>query len=88
MTISDELLAMEQKKNEVKVFYQVKNTIEGVYFNIAGLQDAVTQAQADGLFVSVPTETKQAYNRLYQLILQLKSAMESDPAFTDLIEQE
>ena len=85
MTIQDELLIIEQKLNETMAFNNIRRRLNGIYTNCVALETMVTEYQASGLFASIPTETKQAYNRLYQIVLQLKTTIENDPDFDILI---
>ena len=85
MAIQDELVFIESKLNEAMAFYEIRRQINGVYSNCVALEQKIIAYQADGLFDSIPIDTKQAYNRLYQLTQQLKAAIENDPDFEVLI---
>ena len=87
MSVASEKILIDQKANEVKAFYEIKRMIEKIYNGVARTERKIEFYQSCGLFDSIPSDTKLAYNRLYVMALSLKSAFESDPDFTDLIDQ-
>jgi len=85
MSISDEIQTIKDQMNQVKAAIDCRAMLNGIYTNLVSLETKVNYYKANTGFDLIPTETKQALNRIYQMCLQLKTAIENDPDFEELI---
>jgi len=85
MAITDELNLIKNQMAQVKAAIDCRNQISHIYISLVQLEDKVNYYIANAGFNTIPSETKQALNRIYQMILTLKTAIENDPAFNELI---
>lgn len=88
MSVASEKIIIDQKTTEFKAFYEVQKMLKKIYKCILRTESKVNAYKESGLFNSIPTDTKAAYNRLYQLSLGLKTDFESDADFDELIDKE
>ena len=85
MSTETELSDIENQLRQLMVAGKARNKISSIYSGLFYLETFIVDALGAGTFELIPTETKQALNRMYQLCLTLKAAMEADPDFAALI---
>ena len=85
MSIVDEIQAIKNELSQLRAAIDCRGNMHGIYTSIGFLETKVDFYKANTGFDSIPTETKEALNRIYQMFLQLKTAIENDPAFEELI---
>ena len=85
MSITEEINLIKEQMAQVKAAIECRNGLKGIYASINQLEGKVNRYIDNTGFDSIPAETKQALNRIYQMCLQLKTAIENDAAFEDLI---
>jgi len=85
MTIAAEISLIKDQMAQVKAAIDCRSRLKSIYDLITDLEKTVNVYIENTGFDAIPTETKQALNRIYQMMLTLKTAVENDPAFEDLI---
>ena len=85
MSIESEINQIKEERTQLNAAIDCRNHMKGLYSSIRGLDDKVNYYKNNTGFDTIPTETKTALNRIYQKFLQLKAAIEDDPAFDILI---
>lgn len=85
MSIESEIDAIIAEQEQLKAAIDVRQRLSEIYNSIKILDDKVTYYKANTGFDDIPTETKTALNRIYQMNLTLKTAIEADAAFDPLI---
>ena len=86
MSIADEIAQIKELQSQIKATTDCRAVIRNLYGEIRNLETMVENYKAAGKFEDIPTEIKTALNRFYQMFLQLKAAIENDPAFSELID--
>jgi len=85
MSIADEINLIKDQMAQVKAAIDCRSRLKSIYDLIVDLERTVDIYKANTGFDAIPVETKQALNRIYQMFLDLKTAVENDAAFEDLI---
>ena len=85
MSISEEINLIKEQISQVKAAIDCRKRLKAGYDLILELEKLVDYYKANTGFDTIPTETKQALNRIYNMFLQLKTAIENDPAFEEII---
>ena len=85
MSISEEINLIKEQFEQVKAAIDSRQRLKACYDLIVSLERQVEIYKANTGFDAIPTETKQALNRIYQMFLILKTAVENDPAFEEII---
>jgi len=85
MSISEEINLIKEQFEQVKAAIDSRQRLKACYDLIVSLERQVEIYKANTGFDAIPTETKQALNRIYQMFLTLKTAVENDPAFEEII---
>jgi len=85
MSIREEIDLIKDEMSQMKAAIDCRSRMEGLYDLIVELERVVDVYKANTGFDAIPTETKTALNRIYQMFLTLKTAIEADAAFDDLI---
>ena len=85
MSISEEIAIIKNQMAQVKAAIDCRQRLKTIYDLIVDLERTVDVYIANTGFNDIPTETKQALNRIYQMMLTLKTAIEDDPAFEEII---
>jgi len=85
MSISEEINLIKEQLQQVKAAIDCRERLKACYDLIVSLERQVEIYKANTGFDAIPTETKQALNRIYQMFLTLKTAVENDPAFEEII---
>ena len=88
MSIESEKIIIDQKMSELKAFHHTKRMLKELHRDIIKMERKVDYFKSAGLFASIPTATKAACIRLYQLSLGLKTDFEADADFDELFNQE
>jgi len=85
MSITEEINLIKEQFEQVKAAIDSRQRLKACYDLIVSLERQVEIYKANTGFDAIPTETKQALNRIYQMFLTLKTAVENDPAFEEII---
>lgn len=85
MSIASEIQTIKNQIGQIRAAIDCRGQLSGIYHGIKGLEVKVNEYQSNGGFDLIPTETKVALNRIYQMCLTLKTAIENDPDFEELI---
>ena len=85
MSISDEIQQAKDQIDQLKAAVDCRARLNGIYTNITALETKVNYYKANTGFDLIPAETKAALNRIYQMCLTLKGAIEADQDFEELI---
>lgn len=85
MTIKAEIDLIKVQMEQVKAAIDCRQRLKTIYDLITELEIKVNVYIDNAGFAAIPNETKQALNRIYQMTLTLKTDIENDPAFEDLI---
>ena len=85
MSIQSEIEAIQAQREQLKAAIDIRQRLSEIYNSVVELEKRVIYYTANTGFEDIPPETKQALNRIYQMNLQLKTAIEADVAFDPLI---
>ena len=85
MSITSEIQTIKDQLAQLRAAVDCRADLNGIYTSICALETKVEMYKANTGFDAIPTETKQALNRIYQMFLTLKTAVENDPAFEEII---
>ena len=86
MSITDEILSIKELQSQIRATIDCRMSLVSLYGETKNLETMVENYKSDGKFNDIPVEIKTALNRFYQMFLQLKAAIENDPAFSELID--
>jgi len=87
MTIAEDFAQIREQQEQLKAAGDVRRRLSKIYAAVENLDETVEYYKANTGFDDIPTDTKQALNRFYQLTLTLKTDFEADADFVPVIQR-